>query len=202
MNQRYMQIVKWAEERYKLLQDPFEIHEAMHFLDNRGLNNFLEIGTYGGGTFACWASIIPGIKISLDMPPPDINADERDAKMREDFAGVHILRGDSHNYAHVETIRRILGDEKVDFLFIDGDHSQRGCKQDYDMYVQFVNPQGGIIGFHDIVDSPRHRSEGCFVGPAFQSIGGPRVEILGGNVWGGIGFIMLGEFGQNPYIQY
>ena len=38
--------------------------------------------------------------------------------------------------------------EKIDFLFIDGDHSIEGCKNDYDMYAHKV-VAGGYIAFHD-----------------------------------------------------
>lgn len=36
----------------------------------------------------------------------------------------------------------------IDFLFIDGDHSIPGCKNDYDLYSGKVKP-GGFIAFHD-----------------------------------------------------
>lgn len=36
----------------------------------------------------------------------------------------------------------------VDFLFIDGDHSQVGCKFDFDHFEDVVKP-GGYIAFHD-----------------------------------------------------
>lgn len=43
-----------------------------------------------------------------------------------------------------------LNDEfkKIDFLFIDGDHSIKGCKEDYDLYSPKV-VKGGYIAFHD-----------------------------------------------------
>ena len=45
--------------------------------------------------------------------------------------------------------------EKLDFLFIDGDHSYDGVKADFEMYAPMVRP-GGLIAFHDI--NPDHRS--------------------------------------------
>ena len=45
----------------------------------------------------------------------------------------------------------ILGDEKLDFIFIDGDHTYEGVKKDYEMYYTLMK-KGGIIGFHDLVD--------------------------------------------------
>jgi len=36
----------------------------------------------------------------------------------------------------------------LDFLFIDGDHSIEGCKNDYDLYAHKLK-RGGFIAFHD-----------------------------------------------------
>jgi MMP 1-O-methyltransferase len=38
--------------------------------------------------------------------------------------------------------------EKIDFLFIDGDHSIKGCKNDYNLYAHKI-VKGGFIAFHD-----------------------------------------------------
>jgi hypothetical protein len=38
-------------------------------------------------------------------------------------------------------------------LFIDGDHTYDGVRQDYEMYAPLVRP-GGLVGFHDICQHP------------------------------------------------
>jgi predicted O-methyltransferase YrrM len=40
-----------------------------------------------------------------------------------------------------------------DFLFIDGDHSYEGVKQDFEMYSHLVT-SGGLIAFHDTLQRP------------------------------------------------
>jgi predicted O-methyltransferase YrrM len=37
---------------------------------------------------------------------------------------------------------------KIDFLFIDGDHTYEGVKKDWDLYSKIMNPQGVVV-FHD-----------------------------------------------------
>jgi predicted O-methyltransferase YrrM len=62
------------------------------------------------------------------------------------------LTGDSHQADFKQRVARELGDRKVDFLFIDGDHTEAGVAQDYNDYREFVRP-GGIIAFHDIIEN-------------------------------------------------
>lgn len=38
--------------------------------------------------------------------------------------------------------------DSIDFLFIDGDHSIKGCKLDFDLYANKIKP-GGFIALHD-----------------------------------------------------
>ena len=47
----------------------------------------------------------------------------------------------------VTEVRKITN--KVDLLFIDGDHSYKGCKTDWDLYSPFLQ-SGSIVIFHDI----------------------------------------------------
>jgi predicted O-methyltransferase YrrM len=51
----------------------------------------------------------------------------------------------------LEAVEARLGDNLVDFLFIDGDHSRVGVMADYDLYKKFVRP-GGLVAFHDICE--------------------------------------------------
>jgi hypothetical protein len=39
-------------------------------------------------------------------------------------------------------------DNSIDFLFLDGDHSEAGIQRDWDDWHRFVVP-GGVVAFHD-----------------------------------------------------
>jgi MMP 1-O-methyltransferase len=39
-------------------------------------------------------------------------------------------------------------DQKLDLVFIDGDHTEAGCRLDWDLWHRFVRP-GGVVVFHD-----------------------------------------------------
>jgi len=49
-------------------------------------------------------------------------------------------------------VRRALGGNQIDVLFIDGDHSKNGVMRDYSMYEPLVRPGGAII-FDDYNDA-------------------------------------------------
>ena len=42
-------------------------------------------------------------------------------------------------------------DEPVDLVFVDGDHSEAGCRLDWELWSPFVAP-GGAVAFHDARD--------------------------------------------------
>ncbi len=53
--------------------------------------------------------------------------------------------------------RDIPWNQPIDFLFIDGDHSEEGASADIAKYVPFVRP-GGYIFLHDYLNVPEHNS--------------------------------------------
>ncbi len=66
---------------------------------------------------------------------------------------IFLIGGDSHDPKMLKKVKEILGGRKLDFLFIDGDHTYEGVRRDFEMYFPLVR-KGGIIAFHDIVPHP------------------------------------------------
>jgi predicted O-methyltransferase YrrM len=120
--------------------------------------SFLEIGTRTGGTFfvLCRLADPHATVISLDLPGGmfgggyDIYRIPVLRRMKKPEQKLHLLRADSHSLEALRHVGQILPDGSLDLLFIDGDHTYDGVKQDFEMYSPFVRP-GGIIAFHDIV---------------------------------------------------
>jgi hypothetical protein len=91
----------------------------------------------------------------------------------------------------LEDVNNIIGDIQLDFLFIDGDHTYEGVKQDYEMYKHLVKP-GGWIGFHDIKDTEFHRNANCRVDILWNELEGEKKEFIdNSSAYGGIGFIQM-----------
>jgi cephalosporin hydroxylase len=133
----------------------------------------LEIGTANGGTlflFTRVASQMP-IIISIDLPGGRFGGGYPKYKtyLYKQFAKqgrIYLLRRDSHDPKTLEEVKSILDGQKVDFLFIDGDHSYNSVKQDFEMYSPLVK-EGGIIAFHDIVAGPSENVGGV---PEFYNL--------------------------------
>lgn len=64
---------------------------------------------------------------------------------------VSILIGDSHSAEFAARVEKELDGQQVDFLFIDGDHTEAGVEADYRTYSRLVR-KGGIVAFHDIAE--------------------------------------------------
>jgi len=145
----------------KAMQKEKELDLLINFLKKEsliGLNNVLEIGTFKGGTFYLWCKLSNDNAniISIDIPNIAWREGYREKKTKKvlynygkDKQNIHILRKDSHKKSTKDTVKEILGEKKLDFLFIDGDHSYEGVKKDFEMYYGLVE-KGGIIAFHDI----------------------------------------------------
>jgi predicted O-methyltransferase YrrM len=119
----------------------------------------LEIGTNKGGTLCILSRLATpdAVIISLDLPGGDFGGGYKGyhASIFKHFTRenqkIHLLRGDSHSVDMETAVREIVGNGKLDLLFIDGDHTYEGVKKDFESYLDLVRP-GGVIAFHDIVE--------------------------------------------------
>jgi cephalosporin hydroxylase len=103
---------------------------------------------------------------------------------------VHVILGDSHSAEIVQQVYSLLDGDKLDFLFIDGDHTYEGVKKDYLVYRRCVR-SGGWIGFHDINDTTLHRDHHCLVAKLWSELEGKKIAMTIGDEWGGIGVVQV-----------
>lgn len=121
----------------------------------------LEIGTARGGTLFLFSKLADekATIISIDLPKGKFGAGYPKWKVplykafAEGNQKIYLLREDSHNIKTLDKTKDILGNKKLDFLFIDGDHTYDGVKRDFELYKSLVR-KGGIIAFHDIAPHP------------------------------------------------
>ncbi|MGQ9663795.1 MAG: class I SAM-dependent methyltransferase [bacterium] len=137
-----------------------EILEFLKILSAKKPRVLLEIGTANGGTLFLFSRVASddSIIISIDLPGGAFGGGYHQWRipLYKAFASqtqkIYLIRGDSHKYATLANVKKITADNKLDFLFIDGDHTYNGVKSDFELYSPLVK-SGGIIAFHDIVPS-------------------------------------------------
>lgn len=122
----------------------------------------VEIGTANGGTLfmATRLASEDAKLISIDLPGGKYGGGYPAWKtpiyesFRRPNQSLTLLRADSHQESSFEELKKQLNGASIDYLFIDGDHSYAGVKQDFEMYHTLVRP-GGLVVFHDIVVHPK-----------------------------------------------
>ncbi len=159
----------------------------------------LEIGTLNGGSLWAWCRVAaPNATIvSVDLPGGDFGGgyDKRLAERLPGYAQagqtLHLLRNDSHSPATLAEVKRLLP-APVGFAFIDGDHSYKGVRQDFEMYGPLVD---GLVAFHDTL--PHNTESGCEVDRLWAELA-PGYEtweftapgdMKWDGIWGGIGVL-------------
>ena len=131
--------------------------EFVPFLDlvrRRNPRRVLEIGASRGGTFFMLCQALDRdaqlATLDLQLPPVDV---ETYGHGRQLLTGI---TGDSTDPAVRERVGKLFPDG-VDLLFIDGDHSYDGVKNDFDRFHDLLRP-GGMVAFHDVVPDGEERT--------------------------------------------
>jgi predicted O-methyltransferase YrrM len=145
-----------------VLQLRDEIKTLASLVQEKQPQSVLEIGTAKGGSFYIWSRYLDSVEelVSLDLPGGRFGGGytEQKTKLFRKFAPskqMHFVRDDSHQPDTYSKVSEHVED-RFDFLFIDGDHTYEGVKQDFEMYSQLVS-DGGIIALHDIVSHPDNK---------------------------------------------
>ena len=192
-----MDIEKIIESAYSLYmpQEKEEITQLAKFVHELQPKIVVEIGTKFGGTFKIWNEVTNAKTISIDLVAGihgGVTRDDVDNRNKS-FINLYgsrcnFIEGDSHQDLTYDLLINILKGQKIDFLFIDGDHTYEGVKQDYEMYKELVS-DNGYIAFHDINDTQRHRDRNVYVGKLWNELIGEKIEFNIGADWAGIGVI-------------
>jgi predicted O-methyltransferase YrrM len=146
----------------------------------------VEIGSDGGGTLYAWREAFPNaevIAINLEGGPYSSGNSLK-------AHGALVIAGDSHQPVTKVALEHLLNGRAIDVLFIDGDHTYKGVRQDIEMYSPLVRKGGGLVVLHDILQHPNHPE--VEVDRAWEELrGGKKHEFTGApRDWGGIGVLV------------
>jgi len=166
------------------------------------LTRILEIGVRHGGTSQLWCELVGNslgnLVIGIDWHGADgLGVNGTNAlihSMSLEYPWFCPVIGDSHDLETVQSVKNITSVKPIDLLFIDGDHSYEGVKQDYHTYRDLVRT-GGLIAFHDIVDSELMRLVGHGTTAFWEEIKNAypnsTKEFSINSSWGGIGVLQV-----------
>lgn len=164
----FNEIFDFADIKFFRSIKPWQIRsEFLNLLDifwEQKPKTILEIGTAEGGTLFCFCKLAPddGTIISINLGGcPKWKIPIYQAFKKENQK-LYLLREDSHKQETLDKLKNILQSRKIDFLFIDSDHSYFGVKQDFEMYSPLVK-KGGIVAFHDIVQGREQEAGEVYV---------------------------------------
>ena len=131
-------------------------------LDHPRRKIFLEIGGFRGGSAYHFAQLMEAgaTIITVDLPEgigggntsprgmAETLADQKRVfqELREQGFNAHLILGDSRNQTIINKVYQIIGNQKLDVLFIDGDHSIIGASNDFYNYRKNLE---GLAIFHD-----------------------------------------------------
>jgi cephalosporin hydroxylase len=140
-----------------LTQVRSEIMTLGNIVQEHAPRHSLEIGTNYGGTLLLLCNLSPADAtiISVDLPSGKFGGGypRRKIPLFRKFTKpgqeLHLIRADSHRHETKERVLHILDGEKLDYLFLDGDHTYEGVRQDFAMYAPLVR-SGGLIALHDV----------------------------------------------------
>jgi cephalosporin hydroxylase len=161
--------IDYAKKRKQLRDTGIPLHQwdeefsqLLERVNTLAPNVFVEIGSaFGGSLWMISQYVKPGATIvSIDMPlaKPNSQAAKKlvAAQLRMQGAQVHLLEASSQVPETIDTVRSILKERLIDFLFVDGNHQFPAVLADWTNYYPLVRG-GGLIALHDIVQKTERR---------------------------------------------
>lgn len=154
-----------------------ELADFLIRCDEHGVKTVLEVGSRFGGSLSAWLNFLPTTHlITVDKPWEEVTGTPLDGMIHEwrnkreaqwkswiTTQKLHCVWGSSHDDASLKSVKDKLSEwglSKVDMVFIDGDHTYNGVKQDYISYGALASK---IIAFNDFGHSPVLSKADCDV---------------------------------------
>lgn len=142
-------LLKNLFESYYIVQNFSELKWLAEKVKKLKPTTIIEVGVEKGGTLKVWEQLLQqdkdSILIGIDLGS-SVSWDTEKSNV-----SVHLIKGNSQEYSTLDKVKQIIGKRKVDFVYIDGEHTSPAAMNDFHFYGSLVKP-GGLVGFHDIGD--------------------------------------------------
>lgn len=153
------------DSRIEASQHLTEFEKLVEIYKPLKANYILEIGSLHGWSLHHWIeySNKGSTVISIDLPvkdfvgPFDPRVQQQEKAISEEWPSwakanktkLYLIPQASQSNYVVQQVDNILDNNKLDFMFIDGNHFYDYVKLDFDLYKKFFK-KGTVVAFHDI----------------------------------------------------
>ena len=179
-------------------QRHWELMQLVAYYQSLEPHYILEIGTEAGGTLFHWIrhAASPAMVVNVDDFKALTDWGQKtlpDAWQQwcQDGVALRTVVGNSRDPEVIKQVTELL--PRVDFLFIDGDHTYEGVEADWLNYGPLVR-RGGIVAFHDLItpDFGPHVKI-CELWKEIRDAGYMTIELYAepNEPWGGIGLVII-----------
>ena len=153
-------------------QNPAEFELHCQYVRELQPTFIMEIGSrHGRSTIRLAEAAMPQLHriTCIDLPGAAWGTAGSEQSLRDCLQGLenrgvetalHLI--DSHG-EEAKQLARMFHRNRIDFLFIDGDHSYEGVKQDFEQFLPCMR-EGGMIALHDVCGEDRMQSKGVQMG--------------------------------------
>lgn len=143
-------------------QTPPEIIHTLRKIKKRRPKIILEIGSARGGFIYLLSAVLGNSESTFITIDPFLKGTKYEKQFTTYKDTINKLKHFylKNNYMHIrgkstskktmDSLRKYLGGKKVDFLFVDGDHTYKSVLNDWKNYGYFLD-KNGLAAFHDIV---------------------------------------------------
>jgi cephalosporin hydroxylase len=156
-------VFRFAGEEFNISQNMVEILPFITFVQKAAPQLVGEVGTYASGNSFLFMQAFVQLRkfIAVDLRVKNRNKLHYYARAGQK---VDCINGYSSVPETMRRVKKAIGQEQFDFVFIDADHEYLGVRADLLAYAPLVK-NGGLIGFHDIV--PDHATRYGIPGPYY-----------------------------------
>jgi hypothetical protein len=146
MNQYPSQLHPYCGGGIDSWQYPNQFSKYLHYLSQCNIESYVEIGCHKGGTFIITVEYLNRFKpltrcLAVDNWPREIINEYKLIRPEIDYLTTSSQSSEFYD--------AYLKHQNWDLVLIDGDHSYRGAREDYEL----VKDRARYIAFHDIVNS-------------------------------------------------
>lgn len=179
-------------------QETWEWVHFLKFLESIQPKTYLEIGVCFGAALTTVKKILPSCRcLGIDIVHPRDSDSSPVGGKYVDEKYFEFIQGNSQSPTTMRKLLEHLNKQKLDVLFIDGDHGFEGCYSDFKNFA----PLARIVAFHDITFSPFSHRGGWYTHFVWEYLKTQYEwkEIITPEIynipveerWGGIGILFL-----------